>query len=92
MDTREGSVGELLIGLRLRGVWSRRLCGADEDVKFARIADDPGVYVTTPHFDGYPAVLVRLATIGVAEPEELITNAWLSQAPKTLSRRFLNES
>jgi hypothetical protein len=28
-------------------------------VKFALIADDPGAYFTTPHFDGYPAVLAR---------------------------------
>jgi hypothetical protein len=62
---------------------------ADEGVKFALIADDPGVYFTTPHFDGYPAVLVRLAEIGVPELEELITEAWLAQAPKTLARRFL---
>jgi hypothetical protein len=62
---------------------------ADEDVKFALIGDDPGVYFTTPHFDGYPAVLVRLAEIGVPELEELITEAWLAQAPKTLARQFL---
>jgi hypothetical protein len=65
---------------------------ADEGVKFALIADDPGVYFTTPHFDGYPAVLVRLAEISVPELEELITDAWLAQAPKTLSRKFLNGS
>jgi len=65
---------------------------ADEGVKFALIADDPGVYFTTPHFDGYPAVLVRLAEIGVPELEELLTEAWLAQAPKTLSREFLNRS
>ncbi len=62
---------------------------ADEGVKFALIADDPGVYFTTPHFDGYPAVLVRLAEIGVPELEELITDAWLAQAPKTLAKAFL---
>jgi hypothetical protein len=62
---------------------------ADEGVKFALIADDPGVYFTTPHFDGYPAVLVRLADIGVPELEELVTEAWLAQAPKTLTRQFL---
>jgi hypothetical protein len=62
---------------------------ADEGVKFALIADDPGVYFTTPHFDGYPAVLVRLADIGVPELEELVTEAWLAQAPKTLARQFL---
>ncbi|MBE1546351.1 hypothetical protein GGC64_000359 [Mycobacterium sp. OAS707] len=62
---------------------------ADEGVKFALIADDPRVYFTTPHFEGYPAVLVRLAEIGVPELEELITEAWLAQAPKTLAKAFL---
>ena len=62
---------------------------ADEGVKFALIADDPGVYFTTPHFDGYPAVLVRLAEIGMPELQELLTEGWLAQAPKTLAREFL---
>jgi hypothetical protein len=61
---------------------------ADEGVKFALIADEPGVYFTTPHFDGYPAVLVRLAEIGVPDLEELVTEAWLAQAPKTLVKAF----
>src|SRR5258707_13218695 len=65
---------------------------ADEGVKFALIADDPGGYFTTPHFDGYPAVLVRLANIGVPELQELLTQAWLAQPPKSLSREFLNRS
>jgi len=65
---------------------------ADEGVNFALITDDPAVYFTTPHFDGYPAVLVRLAEIGVPELEELITEAWLAQAPKTLAKAFLNGS
>jgi hypothetical protein len=63
---------------------------ADEGVKFALIADDPAVYFTTPHFDGYPAVLVRLSEIGVAELTELVTEAWLAQAPKTLVKTFLS--
>jgi hypothetical protein len=57
-------------------------------VKFALIANDAGVYFTTPHFDRYPAVLVRLAEIGVPELEELLTEAWLAQASKTLAREF----
>jgi hypothetical protein len=61
----------------------------DEGVKFALIADDPDVYFTTPHFDGYPAVLVRLAEISVPELTELITEAWLAQAPTTLAKAFL---
>jgi hypothetical protein len=62
---------------------------ADEGVKLALIADDPGVYFTTPHFDDYPMVLVRLAEIEVPELTELITDAWLAQAPKTLAKAFL---
>ena len=62
---------------------------ADEGVKFALIADGPGVYFTTPHFDGYPAVLVRLAEISLQELEELLTDAWLAQAPKALAKSFL---
>jgi hypothetical protein len=58
-------------------------------VKLALIADDPSVYL---HFDGYPAILVRLAEISVPEFEELVTDAWLAQAPKMLSRSFLKES
>jgi hypothetical protein len=62
----------------------------DEGVKSALIADDPAVYFTTPHFDGYPAVLVRLAEISVPDLTELVTEAWLAQAPKTLVRTFLS--
>ena len=62
---------------------------SDEGVKFALIADEPDVYFTTPHFDGYPAVLVKLAEIAVSELEELITEAWLVQAPKRLVKEFL---
>ncbi len=54
--------------------------------KEALIADDPGVYFTTPHFDGYPAILVRLDEIGAGELEEVIVEAWLVQAPKRLAK------
>ena len=46
--------------------------------KDALLADDPDVYFTTPHFDGYPAILVRLEHIAVAELEELLAEAWLA--------------
>ena len=57
--------------------------------KEALLADDPDVYFTTPHFDGYPAVLVRLGAIDVAELEELLAEAWLARAPKRLAAAFL---
>ncbi len=65
---------------------------ADEGVKFALIADDPDVYFTTPHFDGYPAVLVRLAEIDVLGLREVVIEAWLTQAPKRLVQEFLGEA
>lgn len=64
----------------------------DEGVKFALVADEPNVYFTTPHFNGYPAVLVKLGEIGVADLRELITEAWLTQAPKQLVKEFLAKS
>jgi hypothetical protein len=64
---------------------------ADVGVKEALIADDPAVYFTTPHFDGYPAVLVRLDAIDLAELRELIVEAWLTRAPKRLAQQYLTE-
>jgi hypothetical protein len=65
---------------------------AHEGMKHALIANDPGVFFTTPHFDGYPAVLVRLAEIGIPELEELVEEAWLAQAPKRLVKAYLDGS
>jgi len=58
--------------------------------KEALLADDPGVYFTTPHFDGYPAILVRLERIALDELEELIVEAWLCRAPKGLAKDYLD--
>jgi hypothetical protein len=60
--------------------------------KEALLADDPGVYFTTPHFDGYPAVLVRLEEIGLEDLQELVVEAWLARAPKRLANAYLDDS
>lgn len=62
----------------------------DLGVKEALLADDPVAYFTTPHFDGYPAVLVRLDRIAVGELEELLVDAWLARAPKRTARAYLD--
>lgn len=64
---------------------------ADEGVKQAFIADDPSIYFTIPHFDGYPAVLVRLDEIDVDELTEVVTEAWLDRAPKKLAAAYLEK-
>src|SRR4051794_13347367 len=55
--------------------------------KEALLADDPGVFFTTPHFDGYPAVLVRLERIAPEDLDEVIVEAWLARAPSPGVRR-----
>jgi hypothetical protein len=62
----------------------------DVGVKEALLAEDPAVYFTTPHFDGYPAVLVRLAAIDPAELRDVLRDAWLARAPKRLARAYLD--
>jgi hypothetical protein len=47
------------------------------------------VFFTTPHFDGYPAVLVLLDKIDVDGLDEVIVEAWLARAPKRLADDYL---
>jgi hypothetical protein len=61
--------------------------------KDALLADASGVFFTTPHFDGYPAVLVKLDAIGVADLEEVVVEAWLNRAsPKAVSAYLAQRS
>jgi hypothetical protein len=57
--------------------------------KEALLADDPAVFFTTPHFDGYPAILVRLDRIALEDLDELIGEAWLARAPAGLVKAYL---
>lgn len=59
--------------------------------KEALLGDDPAVFFTIPHFEGYNAVLVRLEKIPVDELEELIVEAWLFRAPKRLAAAYAAE-
>jgi hypothetical protein len=60
--------------------------------KDAMLAGDPDVYFTTPHFDGYPAVLVKLDNITDEELTEVIVEAWLNRAPPKLAQKYLDEA
>src|SRR5918911_1651288 len=67
---------------------------ADLGVKELLLADERGVYFTTPHFDGYPAVLMRipdLARIDRDELEEMVVEAWLTRAQKRVAKAWLAE-
>lgn len=58
---------------------------ADESEKQAMLALDPAVFFTEPHYDGYPAVLIRLPAIDEALLEKVIGDAWRLRAPGRLS-------
>ncbi|WP_328330347.1 hypothetical protein OHA70_08495 [Kribbella sp. NBC_00382] len=56
--------------------------------KQALLAADPTKFFTEPHYNGFPAILVRLPTITPEELTELLTEAWRTQAPKALVKAF----
>lgn len=61
---------------------------ADLSEKEALIASDPETFFTTPHYDGYSSILVRLERIDSDELLDLLTAAWRSRAPKRLLEAF----
>ena len=67
---------------------------ADLGVKEMLVADARGIYFTTPHWDGYAAVLVRipdLARLDRDELQDLVEEAWLTRAKKRLANAWLAE-
>jgi hypothetical protein len=67
---------------------------ADLGVKELMLADDRGLFFTTPHFDGYPAVLLRipsLAQLDLDELHDLVAEAWLTRAQKRVAKTWLAE-
>jgi hypothetical protein len=72
--------GEIL-GVRVPG----------EEAKVAMLQSEPEIYFTTPHFDGYPSVLIRLERIPRADLEEAIVEAWLCRAPKRVAAAYLTK-
>ncbi len=57
---------------------------ASQEEKEVLLAADPEKFFTEPHYNGFPAVLVRLAAVDDAELMELLTDAWRCRAPKRL--------
>jgi hypothetical protein len=67
---------------------------ADLGVKELMVADDRGVFFTTPHFNGYPAVLVRIPALAHLDRDELqdaVVEAWLTRAQKRVAKAWLTE-
>jgi len=66
----------------------------DVGVKELMVADARGLFFTTPHFNGYPAVLLRIRDLSRIEREELqdlVAEAWLTRAQKRVAKAWLAE-
>jgi hypothetical protein len=67
---------------------------ADQGVKELLLADARDVFFTTPHFDGYAAVLLRIPNLARLDQEELgdlVIEAWLTRAQKRVAKGWLEE-
>jgi hypothetical protein len=76
--------------LRIRSEAEGGLVVFVEDLgeKEALLASDPDTFFTTPHYDGYPAVLVNLPAVDVDELTELITDSWRIKAPPRVLKAY----
>jgi len=85
--------------LKVRGKLFARL-REDGETLVVRVGDErealvlaaPGTFFVTPHYEKYPWVLVRLAAIRTAELRDVLTAAWLLQAPKRLAAKLDSEA
>ena len=67
----------------------------DDGVKQLMLADPRGVFFTTPHFDGYPAELMRMPRLAELDREELrdiVVEAWMTRARKRLAKKWLADN
>jgi hypothetical protein len=79
--------------LKVRGKFMCRM-RTEPDALVMRVSDlgereallqgQPDAFFSTPHYDGYPYVLVRLEAVDPVELDELIEEAWRTRAPKRL--------
>ena len=60
----------------------------DEAEKQALLLGEPSVFFTTPGYDGWPLVMLRLAEVDVDRLTELVTDAWRMRAPAELATDF----
>lgn len=79
-------------GERLKDVLMFRVDG--QEAKELVLADPRGFWFTTPHFNGYPAVLIRIPDLKHIDRDELrdaVVDAWLTRAPKRVAKAWLAE-
>jgi hypothetical protein len=93
--------GEERVAFRVRGklvAWAARErdgggpgVGVDRDEKQLILDANPDVYFSSPHYEGWPGVQIRLERIEREELRERLEDAWLIQAPKRLAAAYVAE-
>jgi hypothetical protein len=79
-------------GKRLDDVLAFRVDGLD--LKELMVSDARGIFFTTPHWNGYPAVLMRIRDLRRLRKQELadlVAEAWLTKAQKRVAKAWLAE-
>lgn len=94
--------GEDRVAYRVRGklfAWAARErdggglgIRVERDDKQLVLDSNPDVYFTSPHYDGWPGVQIRLEAIDREELRMRLEDAWLIQAPKKLAAAYAAES
>src|SRR5688500_7563639 len=85
--------------LKVRGKGFCRLRMDEEDIvlmvdmleREALMQSEPDMFFITPHYEDWPAVLVRLATVDLEMLREQLIESWLRKAPKRLAEAYLEE-
>jgi hypothetical protein len=65
------------------------------EAKELMLADPRGIFFTTPHFDGWPGVLIRIPQLAQLDREELrdiVVEAWMTRAQKRVAKAWLAEN
>ena len=78
--------GKLLVRLKEDGETLALWVSYEE--RLALVHEQPDVFFVTPHYQNYPMVLVRLASVDLDELRELVVEAWLDRAPRRLVKTW----
>ena len=91
--SRRADAIDAATGERLDDVLMFRVDG--QEAKELVLADPRGLFFTTPHFNGYPAVLIRIPDLARLDRDELrdvVVDAWLTRAHKHVAKAWLAEN
>ena len=99
-EVEASSTGRIAFGVHGKGfAWEARerdggglAVRVEREEKELILDSDPDVYFTCPHYNGFPAVQIRVEAIGRDELWERLEDAWLIQAPKKLAAAYVAEN